>query len=60
MHFLFKNPVMKVIVLKGLMKSVLEIPHGYPCSSAMFFSQKELHLRGEDNFRTTKFGKGKV
>lgn len=43
---------MKVILLKGLMKSVLEIPHAYPFSSAMFFfSQKELHLRGKDNFR---------
>lgn len=25
-----------------------------------FFSQKELHLRGKDNFRITKFGNGKV
>lgn len=60
MRFLFQNPVMKVILLKGLMRSGLEIPHAYPCSSAIFFPQKELHLRGKDNFRITKFGNAKV
>lgn len=58
--FLFQNPVMKVILLKGLVTTVLEIPRAYPCSSTLIFSQKELHFKGKDNFRITKFGNGKV
>lgn len=37
---------MKVILLKGLMKSVLEIPHAYPFSSAMFFFPKRNYILG--------------